>query len=210
MLVLIVGPTGAGKDTLLKAARRVLGSDRRFRFVQRTITRPPDPKGEEYESVDEKTFVARREAGVFALAWRRNGCHYGIPADIGIDVAQGRIAVANVSRTLVGDAALAYPVRVIEVTAPPDLLARRLAAQGRLDAVGAASRLARAVRLPDGLLSETIVNDGTIEQGTRRLVAALLRAAGQAPALSSRAMIDPAPSVVALPAFSRPAEAALS
>jgi phosphonate metabolism protein PhnN/1,5-bisphosphokinase (PRPP-forming) len=177
MLVLVVGPSGAGKDTLLAAVRQAMEGDHRFRFVRRTITRPADGGPERHEPLDEATFEARRQAGAFALTWRAQGALYGVPGDIAIDLAQGRIVVANVSRTLVGEAAQRWPVRVIEITAPLDLLARRLVARGREDAVDAARRLARAVKMPPDVPRETVVNDGTIEQGARRLMAALNRVA---------------------------------
>lgn len=175
MLVLVVGPSGAGKDTLLNAARAALAGDQRFRFVQRAATRPAQPDGEQNEAVDETTFLARQEAGAYALSWRTNGVHFGIPADIALDLDAGRVVVANVSRAMVGQAASRFPVRVVEVTASPDRLARRMAARGRNDAVGAALRLSRPVRLPEGVEKEVLVNDGTIEQGARKLTAALTR-----------------------------------
>lgn len=181
MLVLVVGPSGAGKDTLLDGARALLADDGRFRFVRRAVTRPLDPDGEQHEPVDAAAFAARREAGGFALWWRAHGLLYGIPADIALDLAQGRVAVANVSRAVVAEAAARFPVRVIEVTAPADLLARRLAARGREDAVDVARRLARAVELPLPVERERVVNDGTVSAGVRRFVAALNRAAAGAP-----------------------------
>ena len=166
MLVLVVGPSGAGKDTLLDAARRALADDPRFRFVRRVITRPADAGGEAHEAVTEEEFAARD----FALQWQAHGLRYGIPADA---IKAGVVAVANVSRTIIADAARRFPVRVIEVTAPPDILAARLASRGREDAADVATRLARSVAMPDGVAIATVVNDGTLKEGVDRFVAAL-------------------------------------
>jgi ribose 1,5-bisphosphokinase len=181
MLVLIVGVSGAGKDTLLLAARDALADDHRFRFVRRAVTRPPGMVGEEYDSLTPQEFELIRESGGFALAWRANGLQYGVPSDISLDIAQGRIVVANVSRALVAEAAARFPVRVIEIRAPADLIARRLAARGRNDAIDIARRLARQIELPLPVEREIVTNDGTVAEGARRLVAALTRAAAGVP-----------------------------
>ena len=185
MLVLVVGPSGAGKDTLLNAARIALGDDPGVRFVRRVITRPAsrsrDGEPEAFDGVDEPGFERLREAGGFALWWRAHGLLYGIPADISLDLAQGRTVVVNASRAVVAEAAARFPVHVVEVTAPADLLARRLVARGREDAVDVARRLSRAIELPLPVERETVVNDGTVEQGARKLIAAFSRAAGAAP-----------------------------
>ncbi len=178
MLVLVVGPSGAGKDTLIDGARAALGGDARFRFVRRVATRPMEPGG---EAVSEKVFFARRDAGGFALHWRANGFHYGIPADIALDMAAARVVVVNISRALIAEAAQRFPVRVVEVMAPPDILARRLAARGRQDAVDMARRLGRSITLRLPVEHETIVNDKTVGEGVRSFVAALNRAASGAP-----------------------------
>ena len=177
MFVVVVGPSGAGKDTLLQRVQASLDGDGRFRFVRRVITRPPVEDAEQHEPADPAAFEARREAGGFALSWRAHGWAYGIPADIDADLAADRVVVASISRTCIGEAASRFPVRVIEITAPSDLLARRLALRGREDAVDAARRLSRAVGVPADVEKDTIVNDGTIEQGARRLLAALTRVA---------------------------------
>lgn len=180
MLVLVVGPSGAGKDTLLEAARRAVADDPRVRFVRRVITRPANAGGEDHEAVSDTEFAARD----FALQWQAHGLRYGIPADIAQDLAQGRTVVANVSRTVVAEAARRFPVQVIEVTAPPEVLASRIAARGREAAADAAARLARSVALPDGVPLVTVMNDGTIAQGAERFVAALravIRAGAAAP-----------------------------
>lgn len=176
MLVLVVGPSGAGKDTLLNAARRALAGDARFRFVRRVITRRAGSGSEDHEPVTEAEFAARE----FALHWQAHGLRYGIPADVADDVVRGVVVVANVSRVIIAEAAVRFPVRVIEVTAPPQILAERLAARGRETAADIAARLARAVSLPENVVVETVLNDATPEAGAERFLAALSRAASDA------------------------------
>ena len=172
MLVLVVGPSGAGKDTLLDAARGALAGDPTVRFVRRVITRAAQAGGEDHEAVSDAEFSARD----FALHWAAHGLRYGIPADIAEDLGRGLTVVANVSRTVVAQAARRFPVRVIEVTAPPELLAARLAVRGREGKADAAERLSRSVTLVAGVPVETVFNDGTPEVGAERFLAALRRA----------------------------------
>lgn len=172
MLVLVVGPSGGGKDTLLGIARRILAGDRRFRFARRVITRPTDAGGEDHEAVTDAVFDGR----VFALQWQAHGLRYGIPLDVTEDIARGIVVVANVSRSVIAEAARRFPVRVIEVTAPPDVLARRLAERGRETAEDIARRLARDVPIPGDVACDIIMNDRSPEAAADRLVAALIRA----------------------------------
>ena len=176
MLILIVGPSGAGKDTLLNGARDALADDGRFRFVRRVITRPGDMGQEAHESVTEQAFELRKQAGDFALTWRAHGLHYGIPADISMDLARGRVVIVNVSRAVVAEAAARFPVSVIEISAPADVLALRLAARGREDAVDVARRLARSIELRLPVERQTVVNGDTVEAGVRELLGAITRA----------------------------------
>jgi len=170
MLVLVVGPSGAGKDTLLAAAQQALADDPRFRFVRRVITRAASAGGEAHEAVSEAEFAARD----YALQWQAHGLRYGIPADAVVD---GVVTVANVSRTVIADVARRFRVRVIEVTAPRDVLAARLASRGREAADDLGARLTRSVAIPEGVPVETVVNDGTLSDGVARFLGALNRAA---------------------------------
>ena len=170
MLVLVVGPSGAGKDTLLDAARQALADDARFRFVRRVVSRAADAGGEAHEPVTEAEFLKRD----FALQWQAHGLRYGIPADA---VTEGIVTVANVSRTVIAAAARQFPVRVIEVTASHHVLAARLASRAREAAADVAARLARSVAMPGDIPVETVVNDGSLDDAVARFLAALNRAA---------------------------------
>lgn len=169
MLILVVGPSGAGKDTLLDGARKALPS---VRFVRRVITRPAEAGGEDHEAVTESEFLTRS----FALQWGAHGLRYGIPSDIVADLARGALVVANASRAAIAEAASKFDVHVIEISAPPEVLAARLAARGRENATDVAARLARAVALPDGVPFTRVMNDGTIKEGVSHFVAAITQA----------------------------------
>lgn len=170
MIFTIVGPSGAGKDTLIAGARRLRPD---LRFVRRVITKPPGTGGEDFESVTPEEFARRKAAGDFALDWRAYGVDYGIPR-AQVHGTPGDV-VFNGSRAALPQALLAFPgLRVILVTAPPELLAARLAARGREPAPEIAQRLTRAGHgLPPGLEPVTVMNDSTPQEGARRLLAAL-------------------------------------
>jgi len=56
-------------------------------------------------------------------------------------------------------------VRVIEVTASQDIRTARLTSRGREDAAEIAARLARSVAIPGDIPVETVVNDGSLDDG---------------------------------------------
>ena len=69
---------------------------------------------------------------------------------------------------------------MLEVTAPPELLAARLAVRGREGPAEIAARLARQVPLAGGLRVARVVNGGTPEEGAAAVLAALEGAAREA------------------------------
>jgi phosphonate metabolism protein PhnN/1,5-bisphosphokinase (PRPP-forming) len=156
----------------------MLGDDPRFRFVRREITRPAEAGGEDHDPVTPAEFVARRDAGAYALCWEAHGLGYGIPADVAGDVAAGRVVIANISRAKIAEAALKFPTLALEITAPAAVLAARLAARGRETADDIARRLAREVGLPPGVRVARVINDGSAEDGAAEVVRVLKEASG--------------------------------
>ena len=168
-LVAIVGPSGAGKDTLIRGA---LAARPDLHLARRVITRPADTDSEDFDSVTEADFAARRRSGAFALDWQAHGLHYAIPTAA---LARPGIVLFNGSRAALALAVARFPgLEVILVTAPDQRLATRLAARGRETDASIAARLGRAgFGLPAGITAQVVVNDGTVAEGVAELLAAL-------------------------------------
>lgn len=174
-VVLVVGPSGVGKDALIAGARARLDADPRFVFVVRDITRPAHPS-EGFTPVTDTEFHLRLARGAYALSWGAHGLHYGIPRTLDDEVAGGRTAVFNASRMAIPAARARYAnVKVVLVDCPIDIRARRMAARGREPEAEIAARLQRRVEEFNGAAAADAVidNSGSLEEGVTRLVASL-------------------------------------
>lgn len=145
----VVGPSGAGKDTLMAAAAE---RDPSLCLVRRVITRPASAGGEDFEGVTQDDFARRRAAGEFALDWQAHGLSYAIPKTALDLAASGRIPVMNLSRGALSEAARIFPHFLpLYIHARPEVLAARLASRGRESAEDIAERIARAGQWAEGL-----------------------------------------------------------
>lgn len=141
--IAIVGPSGAGKDTVLRGAMAALAGDARFVFARRIITREADAH-EDHDTLTPETFRQMEEGGKFLLTWHANGLSYALPTHLGVALEAGQHVIANISRSMIGTIrARFHPCIIIEITASPDILAARLASRGREDGAMQAARVAR-------------------------------------------------------------------
>ena len=169
-LVLVVGPSGAGKDTLLGLAKAACADDANIVFPRRAITREATVS-EDNEQLSPGAFREAVERGAFAVNWEAHGHCYGLRSALDDDIRAGRTVVANVSRTVIGALRRGYlDVMVIAITAPPEILARRLASRGRGSDGKIEQRLGRTVDDASTKPDVTIVNMSSAEYHARQLV----------------------------------------
>jgi ribose 1,5-bisphosphokinase len=173
LLILVVGPSGVGKDTILRRARQALREDDRFWFPRRVVTRQADDS-EDHETATPEAFAAAEARGAYALTWRAHGLSYGAPAEIAREITAGRVVVLNGSREIVGEARRRFSgAKAALITARPETLAARLAARGR-DA-DTDQRLSRETLSVETLRPDLIIsNDGSPEESAARLIDFLL------------------------------------
>lgn len=144
-LILVVGPSGAGKDTLIGLAQDACADDPSIVFPQRVVTREAS-SSENNAAVSPMMFGQMLAHGEFAFQWEAHGLRYGVPRSIIDDIRGGRAVVVNVSRTIVELARRSYTnVTVVSITAPADILEQRIADRGRASDGQVEGRIRRAV-----------------------------------------------------------------
>ncbi len=170
-LILVVGPSGAGKDTLIDGARAACHDDPRIVFPRRVVTRPPS-QSEENDPMSEAAFKCAVADGAFALWWEAHGNQYGIPSAIDDEIRRGHTVICNVSRTIVRTTRLRYAQAIVVlVTAPAKILQARLAARGRPDDGNLDARLQRSAEVQDCCDADFVIHNARRrEVGVRRLV----------------------------------------
>jgi ribose 1,5-bisphosphokinase len=146
-LMPVVGPSGAGKDSLIRAAQLHFKDDSRMVFPRRVVTRHAVVAAEDHDHLNEMAFALAVAKGDFALWWGAHGNAYGIPASINDDIAAGRTIIFNCSREILADVTRCYRnVRLLNVTAPEDVLVNRIVARGRETREDALKRVSRKPR----------------------------------------------------------------
>lgn len=173
-LFYVMGPSGSGKDSLLRALRERLGPEDRVVIAHRYITRDADAN-EASVSLPAIEFQRREALGCMALHWHSHGLHYGIGIEIETWLAQGLRVIVNGSREYLAQAVARYPALcAVHVRVNPEVLGARLRQRGRESETAIAARLARAAQafeVPSGCQLVELDNSGLLEDAAGRLAA---------------------------------------
>ncbi|TKJ23482.1 MAG: phosphonate metabolism protein/1,5-bisphosphokinase (PRPP-forming) PhnN [Promethearchaeota archaeon Loki_b31] len=144
-LFLVVGNSGSGKDSIIKAVLERYPSDlKSIRLTQRYITRPPS-ENEENISTSPKEFRKMSKQGKFALEWHIYGLDYGVPIEIDSWLKKGHPMLVNVSRTIVKKACQIYRnLKIVFIEVPFEITLKRLKARARESGKRLEERIERA------------------------------------------------------------------
>jgi ribose 1,5-bisphosphokinase len=175
-LIYIIGPSGAGKDSVLHALRQTWPGAANAHWARRTITRPTQTDGEQHEAVDVASFDQLRAQGTFGLHWEANTLRYGVRATELAPLDHGRCVFVNGSRGHLPDLLARWPeATVVHISASPEVLARRLTARARETAQAITARLRREVSMTLPANHIAIQNDGPLHEAANALARQLNR-----------------------------------
>lgn len=176
-LVYVIGPSGAGKDSIIGYARERLGADsERHVFARRHITRPAESGGEDHIPITPDVFERECADGRFVLHWRGNGLSYGVGGEIDQWLRAGRHVVLNGSRGYLPEAQAVYPnLLPVLIRIDAAVLRQRLSARGRETPEQIEARIQRAADLEmvDHPALVVISNNGTLAHAGDSFVALL-------------------------------------
>ncbi|MDY4387047.1 ribose 1,5-bisphosphokinase [Pectobacterium aroidearum] len=165
-LIYLIGPSGAGKDSLLRAIRQLALP--RLLVAHRYITRPAEIQGENHIALTPEEFAIRQRLGLFALNWQAHQCDYGVGIEIDGWLQRGSYVIVNGSRAYLSQARERYGNTLFPIclTVSTSTLRERLCARGRESEQQIATRLQRAEEEQNRLQSDCVLlnNDGDLQR----------------------------------------------
>src|SRR5690606_39858179 len=94
-LVYLMGPSGAGKDTVLQGVLRLMGNQ--AFLAPRVVTRDAHLAEAGTLAVTEHEFTQMEAAGLLAMAWRAHGLAYGVLRHVDDRLAAGQRSEEHMS-----------------------------------------------------------------------------------------------------------------
>ncbi|WP_154124943.1 ribose 1,5-bisphosphokinase [Grimontia hollisae] len=164
-LFYVLGASGAGKDSLIEAARERFCD--RLMVAHRYITRPASAGSENHIALTDAEFDLRIRQALFSMHWRANGLRYGVGREVESWLASGMDVMVNGSRAYLpfAQGLFGEQLNVVWISVSPDALRERLEARGRESVDDIAQRLERAIQY-DAVRPASVIhldNSGKLE-----------------------------------------------
>jgi len=173
-LYFLVGPSGAGKDTLLRELKKYSYAETQPLVAHRYITRAPLDGDENHIELSAFDFNRRQESGLFLFNWESHGHQYAIGREVKKWVKSGHNVIINGSREYLATAREILPAVVpIWIRVSEQVLRERLISRGRETADQIEQRIQRNRQLESLRPRNCILiyNDQTIEDCVGQIIA---------------------------------------
>lgn len=166
-IVLIVGPSGVGKDSLLKFAKNSLENE--VNFVNRYITRRPDLNESNFY-VDDYAFEILKHNSFFISSWYAHNNFYGIAKS---SIKSG-LNIISISRAKIKDFEnFSNSVFTINISVPKEILKERLENRGRETSLEIEKRLKRSYEKIDANNLMEFDNTKPLDQSAKEFISLL-------------------------------------
>jgi ribose 1,5-bisphosphokinase len=172
-LYFLVGPSGVGKDSVLRRLKTHFYSDTQPLVAHRYITRPSRQQDENHIELSEFDFQRRSESGLFLFEWNSHGYRYAVGREIKKWLKSGNSVIVNGSREYLAQARQCYKDLIpVWMHVSEDVLRERLLQRGRESTEEIETRLKRnrelaTLKPKDGVY---IDNNQTVEDTIGQLL----------------------------------------
>ncbi|MEM7257346.1 MAG: phosphonate metabolism protein/1,5-bisphosphokinase (PRPP-forming) PhnN [Pseudomonadota bacterium] len=174
-MIVVVGPGGSGKDSIMRAAKPTLESGKHAHFVKRVITRECKPERENHHSVSPGQFRQMAERGDFAVYWQAHSLWYGVPINTLSQIKRGHTLIVNGSRDALPDFRSTYPhCQAVWINVSKKIQMERLKARHVKPSAEMHSRLQRTVTQSPDPQDFILNNDGTLADSTDEFISLVI------------------------------------
>ncbi|WP_044418892.1 AAA family ATPase [Halarcobacter anaerophilus] len=161
-IILIVGASGVGKDSLLKSLKGKIN----INFVKRYITREPDQNENNYY-IDDEAFHRLKKDDFFISTWEAHTNKYAIAKNQIVD----GLNLISISRGAIKDFEGKFEyVTTINITIPKEQLFQRLKNRARESDEEIQKRIDRSYTLIDAKNLIEFDNSKSIEESTQDFI----------------------------------------
>lgn len=151
-LIYLMGPSGAGKDTLIHHIKSQ--GELPLLLPTRYITRPVNvAELEQHQYLSPEAFAQAITNGLFACHWQANGHSYGLGQDVYTGLRSGKMVLINGSRAHFSNLPEALQAACIPIYlhVSSEVQTQRLLQRGRESSAQVAERVARSQALAQQL-----------------------------------------------------------
>ncbi|MFC1803388.1 hypothetical protein ACFL0D_05415, partial [Thermoproteota archaeon] len=172
ILFLVIGNSGAGKDTVIRAVLEKYPSHKKTLKVPKRVVTRKSSISEDYESVDIEKFNELKKSSKFAFDWESYTHYYGIRKEIIDWLRAGHPVIVNVSRDVIKLAKQKFPsAKVIFIRVPLEVTVNRIIERGRESHDEILDRVVRARDHQDFPNADLIVdNIDKIEETSQKIL----------------------------------------